>query len=328
MGFGLQSQITAKMTQQAKNTLFMESVDSSSYVSAKPESSHHDELFMQQRLHFSDSLKDLKNLRKQLYSAAEYFEVSYSKEDQNYIAVESLKDYVIKALVNTVDHMGSLAYKVNGFLDASICELSRTELRLSCIEQRIGTCQYFIDRGGLFQQSSALRFPKHHKRYILPAGATTDAVDQSQAMHHIAKEDFCQFRSAVQETTSEISPTTVRKGHSVIRSAQSSSRPGTFQFTEVASNKALENRAVSPYRFSFLRSGSLVKRSSAINSYTANQRFPSEPRRQISLPVHVERVGTKDIGQHSGKSNRLFKALLSMNKAKREGVLYKYLDEN
>lgn len=34
--------------------------------------------------------------------------------------------------------------------------------------QRIGTCQYFIDRGGLFQQSSALRFPKHHKRYILP----------------------------------------------------------------------------------------------------------------------------------------------------------------
>lgn len=49
--------------------------------------------------------------------------------------MESLKDYVIKALVNTVDHMGSLAYKVNGFLDASICELSRTELRLSCIEQ-------------------------------------------------------------------------------------------------------------------------------------------------------------------------------------------------
>lgn len=309
---------------QAKNTLFMESVDSSSYVSAKPESSHHDELFMQQRLHFSDSLKDLKNLRKQLYSAAEHFE----KEDQNYIVVESLKDYVIKALVNTVDHMGSLAYKVNGFLDASICELSRTELRLSCIEQRIGTCQYFVDHGGLFQQSSALRFPKHHKQYILPAGATTDAVDQSQAMHHIAKEDFCQFRSAVRETTGEISPATVRKGHSVIRSAQSSSRPGTFQFTKVASNKALENRAVSPYRFSFLRSGSLVKRSSAINSYTANQRFPSEPRRQISLPVHVERVGTKDIGQHSGKSNRLFKALLSMNKSKREGVLYKYSDEN
>uniref|UniRef100_A0A7N2QYW2 Protein ABIL2 n=1 Tax=Quercus lobata TaxID=97700 RepID=A0A7N2QYW2_QUELO len=320
----------------------MESVDSSSYVSAKPESSHHDELFMQQRLHFSDSLKDLKNLRKQLYSAAEYFEVSYSKEDQNYIAVESLKDYVIKALVNTVDHMGSLAYKVNGFLDASICELSRTELRLSCIEQRIGTCQYFIDRGGLFQQSSALRFPKHHKRYILPGKylgqprmlltslklcitlLKRTSVSLEVVLYFIYPNDAC----AVQETTSEISPTTVRKGHSVIRSAQSSSRPGTFQFTEVASNKALENRAVSPYRFSFLRSGSLVKRSSAINSYTANQRFPSEPRRQISLPVHVERVGTKDIGQHSGKSNRLFKALLSMNKAKREGVLYKYLDEN
>jgi hypothetical protein len=51
------------------------------------------------------------------------------------VLVETLKDYAIKAFVNTVDHLGSVAYKVNGFLDEKICELSRTELRFSCIEQ-------------------------------------------------------------------------------------------------------------------------------------------------------------------------------------------------
>lgn len=124
------------MTQKAKSTHFMESVKSPSSVSAQQEGSHHDELFMQKRLFFSDSLKELKDLRKQLYSAAEHFEVAYSKEDQDHtVLVENLKDYAIKAFVNTVDHLGSVAYKVNGFLDEKICELSRTELRVSCIEQ-------------------------------------------------------------------------------------------------------------------------------------------------------------------------------------------------
>ncbi|KAF8369562.1 hypothetical protein HHK36_032417 [Tetracentron sinense] len=72
---------------------------------------------MQQSLLFSDSLKDLKNLRTQLYSAAEYFELSYTNDDQKQIVVDTLKEYAIKALVNTVDHLGSLTYKVKASLD-------------------------------------------------------------------------------------------------------------------------------------------------------------------------------------------------------------------
>lgn len=48
---------------------------------------------------------------------------------------ETSQDYAIKAFVNTVDHLGSVAYKFNRFLDAKISELSRTELRFSCVEQ-------------------------------------------------------------------------------------------------------------------------------------------------------------------------------------------------
>lgn len=49
--------------------------------------------------------------------------------------LETLKDYAIKALVNTVDHLGSVTYKVNTFLDGKIGEVHRTELRFFCIEQ-------------------------------------------------------------------------------------------------------------------------------------------------------------------------------------------------
>ena len=49
--------------------------------------------------------------------------------------VNTLKDYAIKALVNTVDHLGSVTFKVNDLLDENITEVSGTELRISCLEQ-------------------------------------------------------------------------------------------------------------------------------------------------------------------------------------------------
>ncbi|KAJ6287740.1 hypothetical protein OIU78_030451 [Salix suchowensis] len=113
----------------------MDKKTSSSSVHGPQEPSNHDELLMQQSLLFSDTLKDLKSLRKQLYSAADYFELAYKKEEQKQIVVETLKDYAIKALINTVDHLGSVAFKVDRFLDQKIEEVSEMELRFSCSEQ-------------------------------------------------------------------------------------------------------------------------------------------------------------------------------------------------
>ncbi|GAB2299980.1 hypothetical protein Dimus_034026 [Dionaea muscipula] len=90
---------------------------------------------MQQSLLFADSLKGLKNLRTQLYSAAEYCELSYTNDEKKQIVVDILKDYAIKALVNTVDHLGSVSYKVNDLLDEKVVEVSGTEFRVSCIKQ-------------------------------------------------------------------------------------------------------------------------------------------------------------------------------------------------
>ena len=65
--------------------------------------------------------------------------IAYSNCIQHFInlcrVVETLKDYTMKAVVSTVDHLGSIAYKVNHCLDEKIGEVSRVELRFLCIQQ-------------------------------------------------------------------------------------------------------------------------------------------------------------------------------------------------
>ncbi|KAK8958476.1 Protein ABIL3 [Platanthera guangdongensis] len=153
----------------------METLSPSSSFSARREGVNFDEFSMKQSLLFTDSLKDLKNLRSQLYSAAQYFESLYSNDEQKQMVVNTLKDYAVKALVNTVDHLGSVSYKVNGLIDERVDEVSGAELRVSCIEQRIRTCQEFMDHEGRVQQSLLIAAPRFHKRYIIP-GKFTFAV--------------------------------------------------------------------------------------------------------------------------------------------------------
>ncbi|KAK8558042.1 hypothetical protein V6N13_073723 [Hibiscus sabdariffa] len=132
-------------------------------MSIPQEASNYDEVSMQQSSLLADSLTDLRNLRVQLYSAAKYFEVSYATDDQTQIVVDTLKDYAIKALVNTVDHLGSVTYKVNDLLDEKVEEVSGTELWVSCIQQKLGTCRVYIDHEGISQQTLMINTPKYHK---------------------------------------------------------------------------------------------------------------------------------------------------------------------
>ncbi|XP_024028557.1 protein ABIL2 [Morus notabilis] len=290
----------------------MESVNFTSSVSA-PKPSHHDELFMQQRMVFSESLNELKNLRKQLYSAAEYFELSYSKDDQKQIVVETLKDYTIKAFINTVDHLGSMADKVNNFVDEKTVDVSEADLKFSCIEQRQRTSQDLIDRSGLFQQSLAFSFPRHHKRYIIPGGAAKNAIGQSNLMYHGVENDWFQFRNA---TTREISPTIVSEENST-STPSSQSSPKTFHLTRTASKAERKEPANH-----FPHSG-LVKRSTTVNSSASKQRYPTEPWRSVSMSIHTERDRAKS-PEHSGLNRRILKALVSMRKRKKDATSNKY----
>ncbi|KAH7538245.1 protein ABIL2 [Ziziphus jujuba] len=311
---------------------------------------HFDEISMRQSLLFTESLKDLKNLRSQLYSAAEYFELSYTNDDQKQIVVETLKDYAIKALVNTVDHLGSVSYKVNDILDEKVDEVSGTELRVSCIEQRLRTCQEYIDHEGITQQSLVINTPKYHKRYILPAGETMRGANRTKSKYLGCslddEDDWHQFKNAVRATIRETqTPTsTVSKGLSPSPSPRATQRPGVFSFTATMPKKELEKRSISPHRFPLLRSGSLSSRPMTPNSSrpttpnssrpttpnpssNARRRYPSEPRKSASMRLHAEKENAKEVDQFPSKSKRLLKALLSRRKSKKDDMLYTYLDE-
>ncbi|KAF5190357.1 Abil3 [Thalictrum thalictroides] len=317
----------------------MKTIMSSSSSDSVPleSSSTYDEVLMQQSLHLSDSLRDLKHLRTQLYSAADYFEISYTNENQKEVVINTLKDYTVKALVNTVDHLGSITYKVTDLLDEKVDEVSGTELRVLCIEQRLKTCQECIDRQGLSQQSFVMTTPKYHKRYMLPVRERKHGSEHVLSEYHggsLENEvNWNHLKTEVQMTLGDTRSSFVRKELSPSPSLKHSSQSGNFSFIE--RQKVSEKRTSSPLgKFPLLRSGSLSSRSTTPkpsrpttpNSSNMRPRYPSAPR-SSSMRLRAERDNQNDIEQSPSKSKRLLKALLSRRKSKKDDTLYTFLDE-
>ncbi|CAA0813027.1 Protein ABIL3 [Striga hermonthica] len=326
----------------------METMTSTGSMQFPREAANYDEVSMQQSMLFSDSLKDLKNLRKQLYSAAEYFELSYSNDDQKDTVVDTLKEYAIKALVNTVDHLGSVTYKVNDMLDEKVDEVSGTELRLSCIQQRLRTCQEYVDREGLSQQSLVINTPHYHKRYILPIGETMHGAVRTKSRYRGRSlddgDEWHRFKNSIRATIRETPPPSiVGKGPSPSLSPRFAQQHGNFSFSNNMPSKDLEKRATSPHRFPLMRSGSLSMKPSTprgSNSSTPNRTRPttpnpslgrqayiSEARKSASMRVRVGKESPRENEQYPSKSKRLLKSLLSRRKSKKDETLYTYLDE-
>ncbi|KAK8480347.1 hypothetical protein V6N13_022028 [Hibiscus sabdariffa] len=94
-----------------------------------------DEVSMERSKSFVKALQELKNLRPQLYSAAEYCEKSYLHNEQKQMVLDNLKDYAVRALVNAVDHLGTVAYKLTDLLEQQTLEVSTIGLKASYLNQ-------------------------------------------------------------------------------------------------------------------------------------------------------------------------------------------------
>ncbi|PIN26545.1 hypothetical protein CDL12_00681 [Handroanthus impetiginosus] len=127
-----------------------------------------DEVAMERSKSFVTALQELKNLRPQLYSAAEYCEKSYFNSEQKQMVLDNLKDYAVRALVNAIDHLGTVAYKLSDILEQQTSEISSIDLKVTCLNQKLLTCQTYTDKEGLRQQQLLAIIPRHHKHYTLP----------------------------------------------------------------------------------------------------------------------------------------------------------------
>ncbi|CAL1386562.1 unnamed protein product [Linum trigynum] len=306
-----------------------------------------EEHLMQQKLLFSANLKELKSLRKQLYSAAEQFEESYRDEVRKEMVIDTCKDYTIKALINTIDHLGSVAYKMNSFLDHTTSEVAAVDQQFDSLHQRAKTWQHYTNRGGIYQHSLAFKAPKYHKQYIIPEDAkeaaewegesvTTEEDEARSSRSSSSLEfNFHHFANAVQRKTSGSSPSTfLREGHSQFKYSQGSPRqpPLAFSWSLTNSSGRSSNKKIadSPQRYPLLRSGSLyLKRSISPNYANGKQRNPSAPRRLVTWPEHRGIDGGRNENeQQASKSKRLFRAMVSLRGSKKDnGSIYKQLDE-
>ncbi|KAK9070303.1 hypothetical protein SSX86_010703 [Deinandra increscens subsp. villosa] len=325
----------------------METLSSSPSMPFPREPAIYDETAMHQSLLFSDSLKAFFCsffILMQLYSAAEYFELSYTNDDQKQLVVDTLKDYAIKALVNTVDHLGAVSYKVNNLIDEKVEEVSGAELRVSCIEQRLRTCQGYFDHEGVSQQALQINTPKYHKRYILPVEEKGWTGTKLKPQECIVDDghDWHEHQNGIdQATISEKQTTLARRGRSP--SPRASRQPESFSFAGRVTRK--ETRPVSPRRFPILRAGSFPMSTAPNSRQSSRSSTPTrsrsttptsigqqqqhlEPRKSVSRHRNDHPDVYKEAAdQIPSKTKRLLKALLSRRKTKKDEMLYTYLDE-
>ncbi|KAH7658044.1 ABI family protein [Dioscorea alata] len=285
-----------------------------------------DEISMHQRFLFLDTVKEMKNLRSQLYTAADHFELCYKNEKQTYIVMNNLKDYVIKAFVNTVDHLGSVSDKINALLDEKIKDVSKSEVGIVCVEQRLRTCREFTDHEGLVQQSLIIKPPKYHKHYILPAGKAIhecgthvirkyeesklrkDIIDQTQTLQTVANathgEKQLRFSKSPSISLSKQAQSSLPSPRML--SPSPSLPTGKFLFTEQRSDAMKRSGSIS-YRQSF-RSISNIGRS-----------YSPQPWKSRSSHAYSERNEHIEMG--NGSSRNIFKSLLSRRRSRKEDVL-------
>nr|GLL34384.1 protein ABIL1 [Ipomoea trifida] len=150
-----------------------------------------DEVSMERSKSFVKALQELKNLRPQLYSAAEYCEKSYLHSEQKQMVLENLKDYAVRALVNAVDHLGTVAYKLTDLVGQQNLDVSTMELKITCINQQLLTCQAYTEKEGFRQQQLLAIIPRHHKHYTLPSPAAAKTLSW-----HLASETTSTLKGA------------------------------------------------------------------------------------------------------------------------------------
>ncbi|KAM7509528.1 hypothetical protein LguiA_019981 [Lonicera macranthoides] len=102
--------------------------DSKSSVKEHPE----DEL--KDATRFGQSLQELKDLRSQLHHAADYCEAIFLNAKQKQEVVENTKEYVCRAIVTVVDHLGSVSANLE-YEFSKTNTVSDAELRINCLKQ-------------------------------------------------------------------------------------------------------------------------------------------------------------------------------------------------
>lgn len=126
-----------------------------------------------EHLPFEISLKELKDLRSQLLYAADYCETTFVKSQNKKAVVENTKEYICRAVVTLVDHLGNVSANLNHCV-AKTDEFSKVERRMDCLKQDIHWNSNYLSHfcvpfAVLYMLIKTTSFDRdcNHARYIL-----------------------------------------------------------------------------------------------------------------------------------------------------------------
>ncbi|XVF49174.1 hypothetical protein PTKIN_Ptkin03bG0247200 [Pterospermum kingtungense] len=125
---------------------------------------------------FDKSLQELRDLRSQLHYAADYCETTFLKSEEKRVVVDNTKDYICKAVVTFVDHLGNVSANLNHCISKTNA-FSEAELRISSLKQRLLLCEQFAHKLALNRVQWNPNLPRHHRRYL--SAPTMAAVEKS-----------------------------------------------------------------------------------------------------------------------------------------------------
>lgn len=122
---------------------------------------------------FQKSLKELRNFSSQLYHAADYCKTAFLSSPDKTRILETTKEYVSRAVVVVVDHLGTMSANLECCISKSN-SVSETEHKIHSLKQRIGTCQNHSYKISLARFYWGADFSRYHCRYIwLPSKDST-----------------------------------------------------------------------------------------------------------------------------------------------------------
>lgn len=161
------------------------SLSSSSFQSLEPAS--------EDITRFDKSLQELRELRTQLHHAADYSEQTFLKSKEKKIVMENTKEYVCKAMVTVVDHLGAVSENLNSYISRTHA-FSEAELRLNSLKQRLLACEQYANKLALTKLRWSENLKRYHRRYLsMPFEGSRGADDQTRAkvmdQHELVREE-------------------------------------------------------------------------------------------------------------------------------------------
>ncbi|XP_072994775.1 probable protein ABIL5 isoform X2 [Typha latifolia] len=122
---------------------------------------------------FIIALRELKDLRSQLYKAADCSKDAFLKAEKKKMILQSTKSYISDAIVTVIDHLGNVSSKLEHQLNDD-SELMQTEQKIDCLKQRLLTCQQFAVLLELSTVRWKAKLPRHHLHYLSQSQRTKE----------------------------------------------------------------------------------------------------------------------------------------------------------